>query len=314
MINSINHIIKYMSFSVKSTKNAIELDSIQAFTFDDYPIRGWIIRLNDSYRRIILKNHYPDLLQRLMAESLVSSLVVAKMCTKPGVLDLSYESTQGVTLIKAKSTKRNEIRGLIQSDGPIPNKKALTSALKHGTLEINYQADASDDTFQNVIPLHSPSITEAICDFLEQAQQLPTLFRVVVTPHAVVSICLQYEANELSNISRLGYDHALIHLNKTKETVFLQHNNRNLLTKIYANDDITLEQRQPVVFKCHCSRYRIQNAIMSMGEEQLEDILSGNESIEVTCEYCHKIYDFDRIDVLQLFKIGRNGGLSDALH
>ena len=58
----------------------------------------------------------------------------------------------------------------------------------------------------------------------------------------------------------------------------------------------------------------MEAAILSMGEGAVKEILSNKKSIDVTCEYCNSIYEFDRIDVKQLFKIGRSGGLSEAFH
>ena len=55
-------------------------------------------------------------------------------------------------------------------------------------------------------------------------------------------------------------------------------------------------------YKCHCSREYIEKVLISLGKEQLEDIIKKEGNIRVDCEFCDKVYEFDANDVQRFFK------------
>ena len=55
-------------------------------------------------------------------------------------------------------------------------------------------------------------------------------------------------------------------------------------------------------YNCLCSREYIEKVLISLGKEELKDILEKEESIKVNCEFCDKIYEFNDKDIEELFK------------
>ena len=55
-------------------------------------------------------------------------------------------------------------------------------------------------------------------------------------------------------------------------------------------------------YKCHCSREYIEKVLISLGKEQLQDIIEKEGVIKVDCEFCDKVYKFTDQDVQQFFK------------
>lgn len=56
---------------------------------------------------------------------------------------------------------------------------------------------------------------------------------------------------------------------------------------------VTLEKREPA-FVCTCSRQKIEKVLISLGPDELRDIIENEGESEVTCEYCRKLYHFTR--------------------
>ena len=52
---------------------------------------------------------------------------------------------------------------------------------------------------------------------------------------------------------------------------------------------------------CDCSRMKISQVLISLGEKEVEDILREQGKIEVECEFCKSIYNFNDEDVVNLF-------------
>jgi len=50
----------------------------------------------------------------------------------------------------------------------------------------------------------------------------------------------------------------------------------------------------PIVFRCQCSRERVERTLVSMGEEELAALIEEDGKAEVTCHFCNSAYEFDR--------------------
>ena len=55
-------------------------------------------------------------------------------------------------------------------------------------------------------------------------------------------------------------------------------------------------------YKCLCSREYIEKVLVSLGKEELNDIIEKEGSIKVDCQFCDKIYEFNSDDVERFFK------------
>lgn len=55
-------------------------------------------------------------------------------------------------------------------------------------------------------------------------------------------------------------------------------------------------------YKCLCSREYIEKVLISLGKDELIDILEKEGSIKVNCEFCDKVYEFNDKNVEELFK------------
>ena len=53
-----------------------------------------------------------------------------------------------------------------------------------------------------------------------------------------------------------------------------------------------ITDRMPVAFTCNCSKERIEKVLVSLGREELEDMVADGQPIEVNCHFCGKSYSF----------------------
>ena len=65
--------------------------------------------------------------------------------------------------------------------------------------------------------------------------------------------------------------------------------------------DVKYQEYNPE-YKCLCDRQTIESVLISLGKEELYDILNTEEKIKVDCQFCDKVYEFDKSDVDGLFK------------
>ena len=53
-----------------------------------------------------------------------------------------------------------------------------------------------------------------------------------------------------------------------------------------------ITQRSAAAYECKCSRERVLQAVMSLPEEDLAELRSEGKEVEVSCQFCDKIYTF----------------------
>ncbi len=58
-------------------------------------------------------------------------------------------------------------------------------------------------------------------------------------------------------------------------------------------DDIEILGEMPVSFECDCSREKMEEALISVGKTELEDMIAKDHGANVTCQFCNTKYDFD---------------------
>ncbi|MBO5277677.1 MAG: Hsp33 family molecular chaperone HslO [Clostridia bacterium] len=55
-------------------------------------------------------------------------------------------------------------------------------------------------------------------------------------------------------------------------------------------------------YKCNCSREYLKGVLVTLGEEQLRDIIAQEGAVRVHCHYCNSDYEFTEEDANELFK------------
>lgn len=60
--------------------------------------------------------------------------------------------------------------------------------------------------------------------------------------------------------------------------------------------------RVPVEYRCNCSRERVEQALRSVGREELEDMAASGEETEVSCQFCDRVYRFGPEELRALAK------------
>lgn len=64
-------------------------------------------------------------------------------------------------------------------------------------------------------------------------------------------------------------------------------------------DPEILEERMPI-YHCDCTKERVERALLSMGREQLEELIAEDHGTEVCCHFCEKKYRYNEEELRHL--------------
>ena len=70
-----------------------------------------------------------------------------------------------------------------------------------------------------------------------------------------------------------------------------------LLRTVMSDFDLKILETCPVSYKCYCSRQRVERALISLGRQELEQMLAEQGSCQLTCQFCDAVYDFSADDL-----------------
>lgn len=66
----------------------------------------------------------------------------------------------------------------------------------------------------------------------------------------------------------------------------------NAVTQLLLHLEPEILARKDVRYACDCSRGRIERALITLGTEELEDMIRTQHGAQVDCHFCNKRYDF----------------------
>ncbi|MFJ7832354.1 MAG: Hsp33 family molecular chaperone HslO [Peribacillus sp.] len=75
-----------------------------------------------------------------------------------------------------------------------------------------------------------------------------------------------------------------------------------ILTELLGEGNVQVLEKIDVEFSCPCSRERISNALISLGQEEIRDIIETEGQAEAQCHFCNETYQFSKEDLEELEK------------
>lgn len=80
------------------------------------------------------------------------------------------------------------------------------------------------------------------------------------------------------------------------------HDAEKLIEILMKDIDFKILEKREITYKCNCSREKVEDAIVSVGPKEIEEILREDKKAEVSCYFCDKIYNFDESDLERMLK------------
>ena len=75
-----------------------------------------------------------------------------------------------------------------------------------------------------------------------------------------------------------------------------------ILEFIFEDMKLKIHEEVKPMYKCDCSRERVERALISIGKKDLEEIYNDGKTEELKCHFCNKNYEFNHEDIGNLLK------------
>ncbi len=297
-------------------------DSLRRFVFERYPFRGQLVHLGPAWRAMMEHHEYPDEIRDSLGEAAVATVLLAATLKFQGQLSLQLRGAGPMHLMLVECSDGLAVRGVARFREAPPTRD-LRVLSGDGTLTVTLEGDDLANRYQGIVPLAGERMQECLREYFESSEQLPTRLWLRADAEQASGLLVQRlpltsrpaTATESGpgGVSEDEVEDAWQRVQLVAGTVtdaeLASLPDRDLLRRLFAEDDVRMFEAAPVFFRCRCSRERVETMLRSLGHEEVESVLAERGNVEVRCEFCSRTYRFDAVDVGALFKeTARSGG------
>lgn len=269
-------------------------DQLHRYLFENAAVRGELVNVSNTWRETIKNHDYPTPVQTLLAEMLVATSLLTATLKFDGEITVQLQGDGPLSLAVINGNNNQELRGVARMKGEIPADSTLKSMVGNGYLVITISPEKGE-RYQGVVGLEGETLSECIEDYFMRSEQLPTRLFIRTSDQGAAGILLQVMPAQ--DTEKEDFDHlaALTETIKAEELIGLPAT--DVLWRLYHQEEATVFDPQPVIYKCTCSRERCGEVLKTLPQEEVDEIIAEDGKIDMSCDYCGSNYIFDAVDI-----------------
>jgi len=290
-------------------------DTLRRFIFERFPVRGYVVHLDASWRALVEHHDYPVLVRDTLGEAVAATMLLAATLKFDGLLTLQMQGPGPMHLLVVQATHRMGVRGVARWRGELPASRPSLEALSGGgQLTVTVENADRNARYQGIVPLAGERLADCFEAYFARSEQLPTRLWLAAGEERSAGLLLQRlpsgaaaSAEELEHASAEGdedWNRVRLLAATLTDAELLELPTRELLRRLFHEEDVRLFEPDPVYFQCTCSRERVSGILRSLGAGEVREILAERGSVEVRCEFCNRAWQYDAVDVEGLFADG----------
>ncbi len=218
--------------------------------------------------------------------------------------------------VLAMSDAVGTVRGYVANpDVHLPltarGKLDVGGAVGRGTLQVTLDLGLRVP-YHGSVPLISGEIAEDLASYLVVSHQIPSVVAlgVLVSPServmAAGGLIVQVMPGADERVVAYLEERAQV-LPAVTSMISTGNTPEEMVDAVLGTIVSRVVERGPVRFRCRCSRRKVQQVLISLGDAELREILAEQGQVEVTCNFCNARYVFGDADVEGLILQMHNG-------
>jgi molecular chaperone Hsp33 len=277
-------------------------DQLQRFIFDNTDIRGEVVRIEQSYQQCLAGHQYTEVVANLIGEFLAAAALLSATLKFEGTLTLQARSDGEIPLIMAEATSERNLRAIAKQADQATSDQ-FNTLLGDGRLCIIIDPEQGQ-RYQGIVSLEGDNLAQCLEAYFRQSEQLSTRIWLSSNGQQAAGLMLQElpSSKTINPEQRLEQWEHISHLAATlTEEELLKLDFQTLLHRLYHQEQVKIFPSAALQFQCSCSSARTLNALRTLGQQELLEIIAEQGSIDINCEFCHQHYHYQQQDIIELF-------------
>lgn len=282
--------------------DAADHDALSRFVLERSGVRGVLVHLDRTWAEIRSRAEYPDLIAERLGECCAAAALFTGHTKVDGRLTIQLNGQGPLRTLFAECTHEGTLRGIVQFNPPLP--EAITpremgqDAVMAITIESRPPGKREPVRYQGLVGLDADDFPAAFEGYFSQSEQLPTRIVLAGRGERVSGIMIQQLPGTEGDPDGWARACALLDTLGTRELQATPA--ATLLFRLFHEDEVRLLGSRPLSFGCSCSRERVANVLISLGQDEAMAAAEGGQA-QITCEFCNARYEFTRPEVAALF-------------
>lgn len=314
-------------------------DTFKKYLLADNSARIQAVRLDESWQLGLAHQPYPACIRSLLGELSAAAVLLATNIKFQGSLVLQLQGDGPVTLIVVECTSDLTFRATVSLRDPelVPAEGSLQSLLNaNGGGRFTVLLDPGRETnmapYQGIVPMEGETVAQVLEAYMRNSEQLDTRLWLAADGERAAGLLLQRLPDVGGVITDDGNSSAgsvsgptaeqraeswnrVVHLASTLEnTELLDLDTDTLMRRLFWQEKLHELQSSSVRWHCPCTRTRVADMLRMLGRDEIESLLKERETVQVSCNFCGKPYEFDAIDCAGLFVENLDDSGSRSLH
>ncbi|MCP3850219.1 MAG: Hsp33 family molecular chaperone HslO [Gammaproteobacteria bacterium] len=279
-------------------------DKIHRFLFDKANIRGEITQLNDVWQTMQANHNYPEKVRQYLGEVVAASVLLSATLKFEGSMTIQASGDNAITLMVVECRNDFGVRAVAKFQesmiAALSEEGAdIKTLLGAGNIIITIEQSKNKERYQGIVALEGESVAEFLEGYLQRSEQLETRIFLACDEAAVGGLLLQQLPGQSEDDDSWE---RVTHLGSTiKSEELLELEAKEILHRLYHEEDVRLFDPETVYFKCSCSRDKVTSMLRSISHQEASAIIKEQGNISVDCEFCGKTYAFDEIDIAGIY-------------
>jgi molecular chaperone Hsp33 len=175
-----------------------------------------------------------------------------------------------------------------------------------GFLTVSRDLGIGGEPYHGTVQLHSSEIGEDLAYYLTESEQIPSAVGVsaVLDSEGLLAACGGFLVQALPRADDSEISAVLKRIELLPPiTELLEKGGTDLLlSSIMGDIPFNRLESRPLIFRCGCSREKVDRVLHSLGETGLKELRETDGFAEVKCEFCKTLYrlDADELNKLEI--------------
>lgn len=272
-------------------------------------VRGLACITTDLVNNVVDRQDATPPAAALLAETLTGTALLGALLKIQHRVAVKFEGNGPAGKVLTESDAYGKIRGYVGN----PHVAGEVESYLHNTAVTLGTAGLLSvvkdlklkELAESIIPLGGSPIDAELTLYLTQSEQIPSIVsigyqldeqgKLSVSGGLLLQAIPPYQQETMleltERLEELPPMSDLFGSGKTPEEI---------LALVFEGIDYETLEKRELQFHCDCSRERTENALLALGQSELEELIQSVGETEVNCQFCQETYKFTREDLEDL--------------
>ncbi len=284
---------------------------VKALAFEGQ-VRAYAVKSTETVGEAQRRHYTWPIASAALGRTISAGVMMGAMLKGEENLTIKVEGGGPIGLILVDSNAKGQVRGYVSNphvhfdlnaQGKLDVRRAVGT---EGTLSVVKDIGLRD-YFTGQVPIVSGELGEDFTYYFATSEQVPSSVGVgvLVNPDNTIKaaggfIIQLMPGAEDETITKI--EERLKTIPPVSKLIDKGLSPEELLTEVLGENNVSFLETMPISFTCKCSKERFATAIISLGEDEIKDMIKEDGKAEAQCHFCNEKYVYTEAELEELLK------------